>query len=423
MLDIRWIRENAQALDMALKNRGATEASATLIALDEKRRAVASELQEIQNRRNTLSKEIGKIKGQGGDATEQMAEVENLKNTLKEMEEAQRQADEALHTALAAVPNVPEDEVPVGSDEEDNIEVRKWGEPTNLDFEPKAHYDLGEDLGLLDFETAATIAGARFAWQQGDLARLERALASFMLDFLREKGFTEVTPPLLVTTETMFGTGQLPKFQDDQFETTDGRWIIPTSEVPLTNWAQDKMLKEGDLPKRFCAWTPCFRKEAGSAGRDTRGLIRMHQFFKVEMVQLVHPDESEKALQFMTGCAEGILQALQIPHRTIILCTGDIGFGAKKTYDIEVWLPAQNTYREISSCSNCGDFQARRMKARFKDSTGKSRFIHTLNGSGLAVGRTLVAVMENYQKADGSIAIPELIQPYMGGQKTIEVGN
>ena len=420
MLDIRWIRENPQALDAALEKRNAQPVSSEVLALDETRRTIATELQDLQARRNEISKLVGQAKAKGEDAADLFEEMKNVGPQAKALEEKQRNADEALDKRLSSIPNILFDDVPKGDDADENVELRTWGEKTKLSFEPKAHYDLGEDLGMLDFETAGTMSGARFVWQQADLARLERALACYMLDTLREKGFTEVNPPLLVNTETMYGTGQLPKFEDDQFKTTDGRWLIPTSEVSLTNFAQGKILKESDLPYRFTAWTPCFRKEAGSAGRDTRGLIRMHQFYKVEMVQLVNPEKSEEAHEYMTTCAEEILRGLNIPYRVLMLCSGDTGFGARKTYDLEAWIPAQGKYREISSCSNCGDFQARRMKARFKGKDGKAQFIHTLNGSGVAVGRALVAVMENYQNEDGSLTVPDVLQVYMGGQKIIK---
>lgn len=422
MLDIRWIRDNAEALDTALKNRGTAAMSAQLVAADEQRRSIQQALQELQNRRNVLSKEIGKMKGQGGDASALFAEMDQVGPKVKALEEEERQALEAFNALMAQVPNLPQADVPVGADEEGNVEVRRWGTPRTFKSDPLAHYEVGAGIGM-DFETGAKIAGARMVWMEGQVARLERALACFMLDTLTANyGFTEVIPPMLVSSDVMFGTGQLPKFADDQFETTDGRWLLPTAEVPLTNYARETIFKATDLPKRFCAWTPCFRKEAGSAGRDTRGYIRMHQFQKVEMVQLVKPEESEAALEFMTNCAESLLQKLELPHRTIVLCTGDMGFGARKTYDIEVWLPAQNTYREISSCSNCGDFQARRMNARFKDEDGKNTFIHTLNGSGLAVGRTLVAVLENYQQQDGSVLVPEVLLPYMNGVERLVPG-
>lgn len=420
MLDIRWVRDNPGKLDEALTNRGSKAVSGQLMALDDERRRIIGEVQALQSRRNQISKEIGQAKARGDEPTDLMQEMQQIGPQLKELEEAERAAQEEFDALVATVPNVPQADVPVGADEDANVEIRRHGEPRGFNFEVQPHYDLGEKLGYMDFATAATMSGSRFVWLQGDLVRMERALAQFMLDTLRGKGFTEVMPPMLVNTETMLGTGQLPKFKDDQFETTDGRWLIPTAEVPLTNYVHGKIVQESELPFKFCAFTPCFRKEAGSAGRDTRGYIRMHQFNKVEMVQVVHPEKSGEALEFMTECAEEILQKLDLPYRTITLCTGDMGFSSQKTYDIEVWLPAQETYREISSCSNCGDFQARRMKARFKDADGKTRFVHTLNGSGLATGRTLVAVMENYQQEDGSIAVPEVLQPYMGGQELIE---
>ncbi len=420
MLDIRWIRENQETLDKALASRGVDAKASELMKLDEQRRELMAQLQELQSRRNTLSKAIGQAKAKGENATQLFAEMKTVGPKVKELEDKERAIKADFEAVLAMVPNIPDNDVPEGADEDDNVEIRRVGEPKKFSFTPQPHYQVGEDLEMMDFETAAKISGSRFVWMQGDLARLERALATFMLDILREKGFLEVMPPLLVNDTTMFGTGQLPKFEDDQFHTTDGRWLIPTAEVVLTNYAQNEILDEDKLPYRFCAWTPCFRKEAGSAGRDTRGYIRMHQFMKVEMVQIVHPDYSEKALEYMTGCAEDILQKLELPYRVMVLCTGDMGFSARKTYDLEVWVPAQETYREISSCSNCGDFQARRMKARFRNSDGETEFVHTLNGSGLAVGRTLVAVMENYQREDGSIEIPKVLQPYMNGQEVIK---
>ena len=420
MLDIRWIRENQETLDKALASRGVDAKASELMKLDEQRRELMAQLQELQSRRNTLSKAIGQAKAKGENATQLFAEMKTVGPKVKELEDKERAIKADFEAVLAMVPNIPDNDVPEGADEDDNVEIRRVGEPKKFSFTPQPHYQVGEDLEMMDFETAAKISGSRFVWMQGDLARLERALATFMLDILREKGFLEVMPPLLVNDTTMFGTGQLPKFEDDQFHTTDGRWLIPTAEVVLTNYAQNEILDEDKLPYRFCAWTPCFRKEAGSAGRDTRGYNRMHQFMKVEMVQIVHPDYSEKALEYMTGCAEDILQKLELPYRVMVLCTGDMGFSARKTYDLEVWVPAQETYREISSCSNCGDFQARRMKARFRNSDGETEFVHTLNGSGLAVGRTLVAVMENYQREDGSIEIPKVLQPYMNGQEVIK---
>jgi len=345
-----------------------------------------------------------------------------LKDGLAKAEEEERLLAETLDALLAGLPNIPYEDVPHGGGEEENVEVRRVGEPVAKDFAPKEHFDLGEALGLMDFETAATMSGARFVLLRGALARLERAIASFMLDTHTEtNGYTEVIPPLLVRDNAMYGTGQLPKFAEDLFHTDDGFWLIPTAEVPLTNTAAEKIYDEADLPKRMTAWTPCFRSEAGAAGKDTRGMIRQHQFSKVEMVSIVHPDQSEAELDRMTACAEGILTALGLPFRTMMLCTGDMGFGARKTFDIEVWLPGQNRYREISSCSNCGDFQARRMKARFRTAGEKgTRFVHTLNGSGLAVGRTMVAILENYQNADGSITVPEVLRGYMGGKDVIQ---
>lgn len=423
MLDIKWIRENAKALDTAMKNRGASAVSSSILELDEKRRAIQLELQELQSRRNVVSKEVGIAKGKGEDASHLFEEMKTLGPKVKELEEAERQALAEQNDMLSRLPNIPADDVPEGADEDDNVEVHKWAEPTKLAFEAKAHDDLGETLGLMDSETAAKVAGSRFTWLKGDLARLERALGNFMIDTHTQKnGFEEVAVPVLVNPDSMFGTGQYPKFGEDAFITNDERDLamVPTAEVPLTNAVRGEILKESDLPIRMAAWTQCFRKEAGSAGKDTRGYIRQHQFGKVEMVQIVHPEKSWEALEFMRECAQGILEDLKLPYRTVTLCSGDLGFGAKKTYDIEVWLPAQDTYREISSCSNCGDFQARRMKARFKNAEGKTEFVHTLNGSGLATGRTLVAVMENYQNEDGSITVPEVLRPYMGGLEVIK---
>lgn len=420
MLDIRWIRENPQEFDRINGRRGHAVSSSDILALDEKRRDVITELQTLQSKRNELSKQVGQLKSKGEDATAVMAEVQEIGPKMKDLEELERQAEQDFLALLSAVPNLLQEDVPSGADDSENIEVRKWGEPKTM-ANPQHHYELGEALGGMRFDVSAKLAGSRFAWMQGELARLERALANFMLDLhTREFGFTEVMPPMLVNDATAFGTGQLPKFSDDLFQTTDGRWMIPTAEVPLTNFAQDEIFKEEELPFKFAAWTQCFRREAGSAGKDTRGYIRMHQFGKVEMVQLVHPEKSAEALEFMTGCAEEVLKRLELPYRVVTLCSGDTGFCAQKTYDIEVWVPAQETYREISSCSNCGDFQARRMKARFKDTDGKVNFLHTLNGSGIATGRALVAVMENYQQQDGSIIVPDVLVPYMGGQTLIE---
>lgn len=423
MLDIKWIRENTDLLDQNMKMRGAEAVSSHILSMDEERREIMAKLQDLQSKRNKVSKEVGIAKSKGEDASHLFEEMKSIGPEVKRLEEEERTLQAKLKDYVATLPNVLDPSVPEGKDEDDNQEIRKWGEPKTFDFEPQAHYDLGEKLGQLDFETAAKISGSRFSWSSGDLARLERALAMFMLDtHVEQNGFVEVNPPVLVTPNSMYGTGQLPKFGEDAFYTNDERdlMLTPTAEVSLTNFMQEKIVAENDLPIKFCAWTPCFRKEAGSAGRDTRGLIRVHQFNKVEMVQIVHPEQSDEALEFMTKCAEDILQKLKLPYRVLNLCSGDIGFGAQKTYDLEVWLPAQNTYREISSCSKCGDFQARRMNGRFKNKEGKNAFVHTLNGSGLAVGRTLVAVMENYQNADGSITVPDVLVPYMGGKTVVK---
>ncbi|WP_420416539.1 serine--tRNA ligase [Pacificispira sp.] len=423
MHDLRYIRENPETFDAALRSRGAvSSSSADILALDEARRAAQTRMQEIQSRRNAASKEVGQRKAKGENADDLIAEVQALKDGLAQAEQEESDLAEKLDALLASLPNLPMADVPVGGGEDDNVEVRRIGEPRAFDFDAKEHFDLGEGLGLMDFETAATMSGARFVILKGALARLERALASFMLDtHTTQNGYTETIPPFLVRDNAMFGTGQLPKFAEDLFHTDDGFWLIPTAEVPLTNTAAEKIWDEAQLPMRLTAWTPCFRSEAGAAGKDTRGMIRQHQFSKVEMVSITHPDHSEAELERMTGCAEGILKALGLPFRTMILCTGDMGFGARKTFDIEVWLPGQGRYREISSCSNCGDFQARRMKARFRTAGEKgTRFVHTLNGSGLAVGRTLIAVLENYQNADGSVTVPEALRGYMGGLERIE---
>jgi seryl-tRNA synthetase len=422
MHDIRLIREDAAAFDTALARRGAAAASAALIALDEERRAVVTEAQTAQARRNEASKAIGAAKAQKRDeeAAALMAEVATLKEKLPTLEARERELNDALHDALAALPNLPAADVPDGADETENVEVSRWGTPRIFDFEPQEHADFAPALGL-DFEAAARISGSRFAVLRGGIARLHRALGQFMLDRQSDAGYAETAPPLLVRDDAAFGTGQLPKFHDDLFQTTDGRWLIPTAEVSLTNLVREQILDEAALPIRLTALTPCFRSEAGAAGRDTRGMIRQHQFEKVELVTIATPEQSEDEHLRMTGAAEAILQALSLPYRKMLLCTGDMGFAARKTFDLEVWLPGQNSYREISSISNCGDFQARRMAARFRaagDAKG-TRFLHTLNGSGLAVGRTLVAVLENYQEADGSVRMPQALIPYMGGIDTL----
>ncbi len=417
MHDIRWIRDNPEAFDNALARRGLAPESVALVALDSRRREAQTEAQTLQSERNALSKEIGRAKSEGREAGDIIARVGAMKDRLGQLEAEQKEAEAALMAALEVIPNLPFDDVPVGEDEEANVEVRRVGDRPDFDFEPKQHFDLGEALGEMDFDTAATLSGARFVLLSGRLARLERALAQFMLDtHTGEFGYTEVSPPVLVRDHVLYGTGQLPKFAEDQYRTEEGMWLIPTAEVPLTNLAAGRTVDENTLPRRYTAHTLCFRSEAGAAGRDTRGMLRQHQFSKVEMVSIAHPDGSEAELERMTGCAEAILKRLGIHYRVVVLSTGDMGFGARKTYDIEVWLPGQDAYREISSCSNCGDFQARRMNARFRAAGGKgTRFVHTLNGSGLAVGRTLIAVMENYQQADGSIVVPEALRPYMGG--------
>ncbi len=422
MFDIKWIRENPGAFDRGLKLRGINAASAELIALDASRRAAQTKLQELQRQRNEASKAIGAAKSRGEDAAEQMAAVQGLKEAFQNLEQEERGHGEKLKTALAAYPNMPAADVPEGVDEGDNIEIRTWGKKPEIDGMAKQHFELGEALSLMDFERAAKISGARFVVLSGALARLERALAGLMLDMHTEEyGYTEVAPPLLVREQAAFGTGNLPKFAEDLFKTVDDYWLIPTAEMPLTNLIAGEILDEADLPLRFTAYTPCFRAEAGAAGKDTRGMIRQHQFGKVEMVSIAHPRESDAEHERMTNCAEEVLRRLDLAYRTVVLSTGDLGFSARKTFDIEVWLPGQDAYREISSCSNCGEFQARRMSGRFRSEGAKgTEFVHTLNGSGLAVGRTLVAVLENYQNADGSITIPEILRPRMGGLERIE---
>ncbi|MBN9259923.1 MAG: serine--tRNA ligase [Hyphomicrobium sp.] len=429
MFDIRAIRENPAAFDAGLKRRGLEPLSAGLIAKDEELRAIKTRLQEAQARRNSASKEIGKAKASKDEALAStlMAEVAALKDQLQAGEDKQRDLEAALERELAVLPNIPLADVPEGKDETANVEVRRWGDPKTMPAaslnKPKQHFEIGEALGLMDFEAAARMSGARFVVLKGQLARLERALAMFMLDIhTGEFGYTECQVPLLVRDQAMYGTAQLPKFEEDLFQTTGENrfWLIPTAEVSLTNLAREQIIDEAALPLRYTAWSPCFRSEAGAAGRDTRGMIRQHQFSKVELVSITTPDKSLAEHERMTNCAETILKRLGLPHRTIVLCSGDMGFSAQKTYDIEVWLPGQDAYREISSCSVCGDFQARRMGARFRPAGGKgTEFVHTLNGSGLAVGRTLIAILENYQQVDGSVLIPEPLRPYMGGLERI----
>jgi seryl-tRNA synthetase len=456
VLDIKWIRDNQDAFLKGLTNRGFADPTATLnriLSLDEQRRATIQKLQETQARRNAASKEVGQAKAKKDEAAAKrlMDEVAALKGAIQTGEADEKRLDDELRNLLATIPNTPAADVPVGVDAEANVEVRKFGEPKKFSFKPKQHFEIGETLGLMDFETAAKISGARFVVLKGALARLERALAQFMLDLhTSEHGYTEVAPPLLVRDDTMFGTAQLPKFAEDQFSATrrltdseleelesttealarrdframartllsvnPGYWLIPTAEVPLTNLVREEIVDETKLPMRVTAGTPCFRAEAGAAGKDTRGMIRQHQFNKVELVSVTTPEQSAEEHERMTKCAETVLQRLELPYRVMVLSTGDIGFAAQKTFDLEVWLPGQGMYREISSCSNCGDFQARRMNARYKPKGAKeTRFVHTLNGSGVAVGRALIAVLENYQEADGSVRIPEALKPYMGG--------
>jgi seryl-tRNA synthetase len=424
MHDIRAIRDNPDAYDRAWASRGLTPQTPAILALDQTLRAAQTALQAAQNRRNEASKLIGQAKAKKDEtaAGALMAEVEALKGTIAEETAKEAEAGEALRSLVAALPNLPASDVPPGADEHGNVELRRHGAPPAIET-PKDHVDLGEGLGMMDFEAAARMSGARFVVLKQGLARLERAIGQFMLDLqTHEHGYTEVSPPLLVRDETMFGTAQLPKFAEDQFRTTDGRWLIPTAEVSLTNLVREQITAEEALPLRLTALTSCFRAEAGASGRDTRGMIRQHQFQKVELVSITTPEQSDEEHERMTGCAEAVLKRLELPFRTMLLCTGDMGFSARKTFDLEVWLPSQKTYREISSCSNCGDFQARRMDARCKAAGEKgTRFVHTLNGSGLAVGRTLVAIMENYQDGEGRIAIPKALQPYMRGQTHIGV--
>ncbi len=425
MHDIKKIRENSPLFDVEMKRRGVGLNSFEILALDERRRKSVTKVQELQKKRNEASKKIGVLKQKGLDSGPAMDEVVNIKNDIRKLEDEKRELDDALHNILSELPNILSQEVPDGIDENDNREIRRFGVPNQFSFKARDHVDIGQLLQLMDFERAAKLSGARFVVLRGMLSRLERALANMMLDHQVNKyGYTEISPPFMVNDDALYGTAQLPKFSDQQFRTSQGLWLIPTSEVPLTNMVAEEILLEEHLPIRFTAYTPCFRSEAGAAGRDTRGMIRVHQFGKVEMVSIAHPDNSVAEHERMTECAEDILKQLNLPYRTVLLCSGDTGFSAQKTYDIEVWLPGQNNgsgqYREISSCSLCGDFQARRMKTRFQRKGEKqTEFVHTLNGSGLAVGRTLIAIMENYQKENGRVAIPEVLKPYMDGLEVI----
>lgn len=423
MFDLKDIRQRPEEYDANWARRGLEPQTPKILELDEKRRAVQTILQELQNERNQKSKEIGLLKAKGQNVTGMMHDVGVLKDQISQQEQAERDLTEEVTKLLSSIPNQLADDVPNGADEDDNIEVSKIKDTPAVIEGHLDHVEIGERLGMMDFEVAAKVAGSRFVVLKGALARLDRALGQFMLDtHTTDHGYTEIQPPLLVTSDVMYGTTQLPKFEDDQFETTDGRWLLPTSEVVLTNLVREEILENFDKPLRFTAYTPCFRKEAGSAGRDTRGMIRQHQFYKVEMVSITKPEDSAAEHERMTECAETILKKLDLPYRKVALCSGDIGFAARKTYDLEVWIPAQGKYREISSCSNCGDIQARRMNARYRpQGEKKTEFVHTLNGSGLAVGRTLVAVMENYwDEASQSIRVPDVLKPYMGGIERIE---
>lgn len=426
MLDIKWIRENPDQLDAALAKRNKPPCAAQLVELDVKHRELLTQVQELQNDRNSVAKSFGAAKGKGENTDELGARAAEIKKSLVILEVASEEAQKDLDYLLAITPNLARDEVPAGADEEDNKLMKTWGDVPSFDFAPKRHFDLGEDLGLMDFETAAKMSGSRFVMLRGALAKLERALANFMLDrHIDTYGFEEIQPPILVKDKAFYGAGLLPKFADNAFRTTENHWLIPTSEVPLSNIVMDSIVEKRKLPLRFVAHTPCFRSEAGAAGRDTRGMIRLHQFNKVELVSITHPDQTLEEHEHIVVCAESILESLELPYRRMLLCGGDMGLQSEKTYDLEVWLPGEDTYREISSCSTCGDYQARRMKARFREDSiegkkGKTRFVNTLNGSGLAIGRTLVAVLENYQQADGSIVVPAVLRPYMGGLETIE---
>ena len=421
MFSIKWIREHGDSFDNGLARRGVEPHAERAIALDEERRAMQTEIQDLQHKRNRMSKEIGAARARGEDTVALVAEVADLKQVTKVLEQKEKIAAAELDGLLAGLPNLPADGVPDGADESANVEIRRWGEQPSFEGGARQHFEIGEALGLMDFERAAKLSGSRFVVLSGALARLERALAAFMLDMhTTEFGYTETAPPLLVRDAAAFGTGNLPKFEEDLFHTTDGFWLIPTAEMPLTNLAAGEILEESALPLRFTAYTPCFRAEAGAAGKDTRGMLRQHQFSKVELVSVTRPEDSEAEHERMTACAEEVLKRLGLPYRVVVLSSGDMGFSARKTYDIEAWLPGQGRYREISSCSNCGDFQARRMKARYRRSGERqTNFVHTLNGSALAVGRTLIAVLENYQQEGGHVTVPDALRSYLGGLETL----
>jgi len=416
VLDIKLVRENRALVEDALAKRHAEMSLSELLDAEEKRRDLLKEVEELRNRRNTVSEEIGRMKKEKKDASALVAEMKTVSEKIKSLDAELKETEERITSIMLMIPNIPHHSVPVGEDEEDNVEVRRWGTPGEFGFEPLNHWDIAERLDIIDFDRASKLAGARFSLMKGAGAKLERALMNFMLDNNTAKGYREIFPPILVTRETMTGTGQLPKFEMDLFRTADPElFLIPTAEVPVTNIHSNEILDEKDLPIYYTAYTPCFRREAGSYGKDTRGLIRQHQFNKVELVKLTRPEDSYEELEKLTADAEEILQKLGLPYRVVTLCTGDLGFAAAKTYDIEVWLPGQQKYREISSCSNCEDFQARRARIRFKREGKKgTEFVHTLNGSGLAIGRTLIAILENYQQEDGSVVIPEALRPYMG---------
>ncbi len=424
MHDLKFIRENPALFDKGMVRRGLHPQSARILALDEKRRAVQTQMQTLQARRNSTSKQIGMLKSQGkqDDAQSMVDAVSAMKQALSDMQDTQRRIADDLQTLLSELPNLLYDDVPDGQNEDDNVVMHTIGDIPSFDFPPKQHWELGENLGVMDFAYSAKISGARFVTLNGALARMERALGNFMIDMhTQQHGYTEYQIPVLVRSKAMYGTGQLPKFAEEAFKTTGDHYLISTSEIPLTNYAFDKILDAAELPKRLTAWSVCFRSEAGAAGKDTRGMLRQHQFYKVEMVSITTPEQSDAELERMLGCAENVLKALQIPYRVVKLCSGDMGFASRRTYDIEAWLPGQNTYREISSCSTCGDFQARRMQGRLRRKGQQgTEFVHTLNGSGLATGRTLIAIMENYQNADGTITVPEVLRPYMGGLKTLD---
>jgi len=424
MLDIKFVRENPGAVDKAMESRNASWDRAAFIELDEARRSYIIEVEQLQAERNALSRQIGQLmkEGRADEAAAAKATVAAGKERIAELDEKRSQADAALRDLVCRIPNIPDASLPYGKDDSENVEVRRWGTPRTFDFDAKAHWDLGPDLGIIDFDRGVKLAGSRFYVLGGQGARLERALINFMLETHAAAGFKEWWPPVIANRDTMFGTGQLPKFEDDAFHVSGDMFLIPTAEVALTNLHRDEVLDAGRLPLWYTAFTPCFREEAGSAGRDTRGIIRVHQFDKVEMVKFSTPEDSMDQLESMTAEAERVLQLLELPYRVVTLCTGDLGFSACKTYDLEVWLPSYNTYKEISSCSNCGDFQARRANIKYRDPARfkGSRFVHTLNGSGLAVGRTMAAIMENCQNANGTITVPEALRPFMGGTEVIE---